>query len=307
MTLIVAVTGPQSIWLLADRRLTYAGRRPPKDDARKIIFLETTDDRAILAYAGLGATALGTEPSDWMSAVLRGRKLPLEKCLDGLAAALQKQFPQHMARMPASDRLAHHVIIPAFIGEEPRLYTIDLVFAPDRKSYKFRYTHHITDKPPASAPRPPRLGMGGSGALYLDQDRKWMRVVLHLVKAHDRGRISPNAVADYLAIQNYNAHLAVTDKSVGPRCIVAWRFRKGGVHGGGGGQQFYSHNKRDASPSLPTISNGKDVHSIVEVMLPRWEKWSAATLAGEPVEDLDIDEINAALACLPHEPDENLR
>jgi hypothetical protein len=49
------------------------------------MFLETTDDVAILGYAGLGATALGTKPADWMSAVLRGRNLPLEKSLEVLA------------------------------------------------------------------------------------------------------------------------------------------------------------------------------------------------------------------------------
>ena len=71
MTLIVTVNGPEAIWLVADRRLT--GRRGPiRDDARKLMFLETDDGVAILGYAGLGATARGTEPADWMSAVLRG-------------------------------------------------------------------------------------------------------------------------------------------------------------------------------------------------------------------------------------------
>ena len=77
MTFILAVRGPKSIWLLADRRLSYEGRLP-KDDACKVMFLETTDGVAILGYAGLGATARGTEPSDWMSAVLRGRNFPLD-------------------------------------------------------------------------------------------------------------------------------------------------------------------------------------------------------------------------------------
>ena len=41
MTLIVAAVGPESLWLLADRRLSYV-RRPPRDDATKIMILETT-------------------------------------------------------------------------------------------------------------------------------------------------------------------------------------------------------------------------------------------------------------------------
>ena len=109
VTLVVAVNGPESIWLLADRRLSYKNR-PPKDDARKVMFLETTDGVAILGYAGLGATALGTEPSDWMSAVLRGRNLPLEQSLGVLAEAMKKQLPRHIVRMPVDGRPAHNVV-----------------------------------------------------------------------------------------------------------------------------------------------------------------------------------------------------
>jgi hypothetical protein len=49
------------------------------------MFLETADGVAILGYAGLGATALATEPAHWMRAVLRGRVLPLERSLEVLA------------------------------------------------------------------------------------------------------------------------------------------------------------------------------------------------------------------------------
>jgi hypothetical protein len=173
MTLVVAVARPEAIWLLADRRLSFGGR-PPKDDGRKIMFLETTDGVAILGYAGLGATARGTEPADWMSAVLRGRKLPLEQSLGVLADAMQKQLPRHMVRMPGNAGVAHHVIVPAFLGKEPRLYSIDLVFAADRKSYKFRYTRHVN---PGGCSTP-QLGIGGSGAPHLMRSDTWMRNLL---------------------------------------------------------------------------------------------------------------------------------
>ena len=105
------------------------------------MFLETTDGVAILGYAGLGATALGTEPADWMSAVLRGRNFTLEQSLGTLADAMKNQLPRHMVLMPGAP--AHNVFVPAFVGEDARLYTIDLVFASDRKSYQFRYTRHV--------------------------------------------------------------------------------------------------------------------------------------------------------------------
>lgn len=163
MTLIVTANGPESIWLLGDRRLSYNGH-PPKDDARKAMFLETTDGIAILGYAGLGATDLGTEPADWMSAVLRGRNLPLEQSLHVLAEAMKKQLPPHMVKMPGSGGPAHNVIVPASLGNEPRLYTIDRVFSPDHKSYRFRYARQVIHKPTSTAPRTPRLGIGGGPA-----------------------------------------------------------------------------------------------------------------------------------------------
>ena len=40
--------------------------------------------------AGLGETAQGTEPADWMSAVLRGRRLSLEQSLGVIADASKR-------------------------------------------------------------------------------------------------------------------------------------------------------------------------------------------------------------------------
>lgn len=301
MTLVVAVTGPESIWMLADRRLSYAGH-PPKEDGRKFMHMDTTDGVAILGYAGLGATGHRTEPADWMSAVLRGRNLTLEQSLSVMAKAMREQFPRHLIQMPVSSVAAHHVIIPAFVENEPRFYTIDIVFASDRKRYQFRYRRHVAKKTPTSVPTTPRLGIGGSGALYLAKNKKWTRSLLRLVKANDRGNISPITVADHLAALNNEVHLALSDKSVGPRCIVAWRFRKGG-----GGQQFYTGTQRDSiSSSLPTISRGMDISALLAVVGPQMKGMIDAMLADEVPQELDKDEINASLACLPSEPDEKL-
>src|SRR5438128_789579 len=124
-----------------------------------------------------------------MRAVMRGRNLPLVQSLAVLAEALKKQFPRHMLRIAGDGPLAHNVFVPAFLGKEPRLYTIDLVFAPDRQSYAFRYTRHVVEKPALAAPRTPRIGVAGSGALYLAQDTKWMRSLLRMVRANDRGHL----------------------------------------------------------------------------------------------------------------------
>jgi hypothetical protein len=86
VTLVLTVNGPETLWMVADRRLSYDGR-PPSDFARKVMVLETTDGLAILGYAGLGATAQGNQPADWMSAVLRGINAPLEQSLGIIADA----------------------------------------------------------------------------------------------------------------------------------------------------------------------------------------------------------------------------
>ncbi|HSG15108.1 MAG TPA: hypothetical protein VLE70_02145, partial [Anaerolineae bacterium] len=249
VTLVLAVIQPETIWLLANRRLSSKGR-PPKDDGLKMVSLDTTDGRAILAYAGLGATALGTEPAGWMAAVLRGKNLPLEQSLGVLAGEMQRQLPRHLRQMPANSVAAHHVIVPAFLGTELRLYSIELALTPDRKSYNFQYTRHVRPKP--VSPGPPPLGLGGTGGFHLMRDTKWARSVLRAVKAHDSRKLPALEVADHLATLNNKVHLDMADGSVGPRCVVVWRYRKDGVHGGGGGQQYYTGTQRDAdNPSLP--------------------------------------------------------
>jgi len=305
VTLVLTVTAPDSIWLVADRRLSSRGSTV-KDDGRKLTFLETTDGVAILGYAGLGATAKGVEPADWMSAVLRGRNLPLEQCLSLLAKAIQTQIPRHLKRMTEFRQPAHHVICPAFLGESVRLYSIDLVLSEDRKRHWFRYTRHVAQSSPESPSLTPRVGIAGSGAVYLSQHREWIRPLLRVVRAHDRGQVSSRAVGDHLARLNHEVHLAMKDQSVGPRCTVAWRLRKGGRHQGGGGHQFYTGTERDSSsPSLPTIVTGIDLSALVEVMMPHFQGQLRETGAGRQGE-LDKDKINAELARLPEKPDEDL-
>lgn len=293
--------------MLADRRLSYRGRAP-KEDGRKIMFLDTTDAVAILGYAGLGATPKGTEPSDWMGAVLRGRNLPLEQSLGVLADALQRQFPPHLMRLPPSVLASHNVLIPAFVGSEARLYSIDLTIAQDRKRTAFRYTRHVVDPAGPRPSRTPRVGLAGSGAIYLACDRRWIRRLLTLVRASDRKQISPHVVADYLSTLNHATHVNTADGSVGPRCIVAWRHRKTGAHGGGGAHQFYDSLKRvPDSGALATIANGMDVQALVRATMPHTLAQMNALMEGQAPPELDVAALNAELARLPEHPDEHLK
>jgi hypothetical protein len=304
MTLILTVSGRESIWMLGDRRLSSKGRAP-KDDGRKLMLLDTTDGTAILGYAGLGATAFGTEPADWMAAVLRGRNLSLEHSLGVLAEAMKKQLPRHLIQMPRPGRPAHTVLVKALLNGEVKLYTIDLVFSPDRTQLFFRYTRHVAND---VRQQTPRIGLGGSGAQYLLRDKRWIRPLLRLVSAYERGQIAPVTLSDFLSELNFNSHLGTEDESVGPKSIVVWRNRKEGRFKGGGGHQYYEgRNRTDVTGALPLITQGTDLNKIIEVIMPRTLAMFDTLRAGGEPEEFDKDEINAELAKLPNEPDEQLR
>jgi hypothetical protein len=306
VTLVLSVHSRDSLWLVVDRRLSYGGHRPPIDDAIKVMDLETTDGRGLLAYAGLGATSQGTQPSEWMSSVLRGRGgLTFEQALGILATVATRELPKHLASMLGG---AHFIIVPAFVrGVGPRLYSIDNIVHGKTGRHWYRFTSH--QYAAESWSRSPRIALGGTGGLYLAQKAPgWQRDLLSLVKAHDHGKASDRLIADQLAKLNYEAHREVRDGTVGPRCIVVWRRRPDARQPApGGGHQFYTCVERDRnSGGIPTIGNGMDVNSIVSVMMEHFRSRFADGFSPATFQ-VDEGEMNRLLANLPDKPDEKLR
>lgn len=311
VTLVLSIRSRDSMWLVVDRRLSYGGRRRPIDDAVKVMNLETTDGQGLLAYAGLGATSLGTQPSEWMSAILRGRGgLGFEQALKLLSDAASRELPSHLMALPDSSR-AHFIIIPAFVHHGGyRLYSVDNVIHPETGRHWYRYTRHVRDAQENSPSV--SIALGGTGGLYLQKtSEQWLRVMLHLVKAHDRGKVSDHLVADQFARLNYEAHQAVRDGTVGPRCIVVWRRRQGSRRAKlltGGGHQSYTGVDRDrSSVGIPSISNGLDVKAIGNVLmqdlLRRVEEYGFC----DKTFDVDEEIRTRLVENLPSEPDEKLR
>ena len=289
MTLVVTIHGPKTVWVLSDRRLS-SGRRIVREDACKMMCLETMDGVAILAYAGLGATRLGTQPSDWMSAVLRGRSfLTMERSLSVLFAAFQREIPKQLRHFQGHP--GHSIRIPAFINDQLRFFVVEAEFDPTGGHYLTRHVRLIAG-PHLKSPETPRVSIAGSGRDYVKKG--WDRRLLRLANACDRGQLSPAFVAGHLAALNHETHCAAVatgDQSVGDRSIVAWCHPKGS--GRGGAHRCYTGLRVDAvTPSLPTIANGMDVQAIIEMMAGRGN---------------DIDAIRAGLAQLPDAPDEALR
>jgi hypothetical protein len=266
--------------------------------------LRTADGIALLGYAGLGATPSGTQPSEWMSATLRGRgDLNLEQSLRVLSAVAQRELPKYLTLMRGGG--SHVVVAAAFIKNVgPRLFTIHNSFNVVTNTYDhdFRgYMHSTHPELWAGA----RIGLAGTGGAYLGtkRDPKWQRILLNLADAHDRGKISAQAVADHLALLNDSVSRKLPE-TVGPRCLVVWRGTD--EQGGGAHLQYTGVIRERGQQSFPSISHGMDVHSLLEILTEEFLKNGSGTLEDLNF-DLDTEEVNRKLAELPEHPDERLR
>lgn len=294
-----------TLWLLVDRRLSAKGRRPI-DDAVKIMDLTAVDGRGLLAYAGLGATLRGTQPSEWMTAVLRGRgNLTFEQALGVLSSAANRELPKHIASLPGA---AHFIVAPAFIRDiGARLYCIANAVHHTTGEHLHRYTRF--EVPTKQGTRSQNVALSGTGGEYLYRRIElWRRNLQSLLKAHDRGKVSAYLIADQLARLNHEAHHGVRDGSVGPRCIVIWRRRLDARRpGSGGAHQFYTGIERDVrSPEIPSIHHGMDLRPVFQVIMKQFGRQRAE---GVPVRErkLDMSQVNRELATFPEGPDERLR
>jgi hypothetical protein len=307
MTLIMSVHGRHTVWLVADRRLSYGIRRRPVDDAVKVLVLETQDGVGLLGYAGLGATGVGTQPSDWMSAVLRGRPgLSFEQALGVLADASTRELPKHLIRLPGG---GHSIVCAAFLSNiGARVYTVDNHLNRLTGEHRYRYTRHVIH---GDRPTPPRIALGGSGGWHLQSSGSlWIRPLLRLVRAHDRGSVSHAIVAKELARLNWETHKALGDGTVGPRCVVAWMCRQGAPAGFGGGHLYFSGVELDnGGPILPSVANGMDVRALCGVIgeefmahIHRHGYGGVSSFGGSGME-----RVERRLARMPWEPDEELR
>lgn len=311
MTFVLSVQTAGSIWLVADRRLSGAGIAPI-DDAVKIANLETTDGVAILGYAGLGATAIGSQPSHWVSNVLRGRNLQLEPSLCLIADAMRREFATHLSTLKDVELRRHSFLVPAFNDGRHKLYAIQLRYTDG--AYHAHLTRGIMDGPQLAMQITIPFAATGSGVSALRALRNWQRPILHLLKAYHKGRISAAAVADRLAEVAFKVHQSTLDGTVGPRSIVIWRNAQSGIHKGGGAQRCYDGTSHDyPCPGLPTIGRGMDIGAIASMLMremaPHFEKWAMAVEADPEAEmqEVDAENIKAGLAGLPSGPDEKLR
>lgn len=305
MTLVLSINGPDIIWIVADKRLSFADGRI-SDSARKIAVIETGHDVALLGYSGLGVTAAGVEPADWIISVLRSRTLSIEKSLEAIANATARELPNHLKQLyGVIRRPLHNMLVPAFVDGEARLYSIDIQLSVDGREYQTRFVRHFGEKKQATVRKTPRLGATGSGSVQLLSDKRWIRPLLRLVRAVSNDQLSPIAVADQLAKLCHDVHLL--NPTVGPSSVVVWRRKRNSGNGGGGAHQDYLGGRRVGHASMiPMIGGGMDLNAIVKSLLP-----SVIAHFSQPSADVnksfDAVKINENLSKLPSTPDETLK
>jgi hypothetical protein len=310
MTLILTIQTRGSIWLVADRRLSAPGMLPI-DDAIKATRVYAADGVAILGYAGLGATARRNQPSQWVSDVLSGRRnLKLEEILSVVANAMRREFRPHMEGAKNNLLRQHSFIVPAFVNDRPRIYTIDMARIDER--WLFRYTRHTMGSTVASLQVTPPIALGGSGVAALLRIDPWKRHLLRLMKAYHRKRICGQTVAKYLAQLAYQSHQGTQDGTVGPDCLVVWQNSKQSKLRGGGDFAFFSRGAHIGVGSIPTIDDGMDMVAMVktfkEDLMRYFEAVFSAQERGEkPPNMVFSEEAKQRLSKLPLKPDEKLR
>lgn len=302
MTCIISLASRHTIWLASDRRLSLPNRAP-LEHARKVMVLETGDGCALLGYAGLGRTALGTEPSDWMFNVLRGRNLPMDESLSVLAGAVQREFPRHLMRIGSGFLPLHGIIIPAFVSGKYLFYSIGLRLDHKRQSGEMRLQKWI---PAGSGSQPPRLVVAGSAESVLMRDKSWVRPLLRLASASDRGQISPETVANQLA--RIIVDVSKRDRFTGMNSIVCWRNRKGGPHKMGGEHKFYDNGVRVINDAvIPQLTRGYPISDVCAALMPLFMDNFARWGGKGPLKPVDDATMAAAVSKIADMPDENLK
>jgi hypothetical protein len=190
MTLVFTASTPKTAWLLVDRRLSWPGRAP-NDTAQKLISVETKDGQVLIGYCGLGETAQGTQPSDWMARTLRGVTLPLEQSLEVLREAAERRL------LPFINQIGgyHAMIAVGFRNGEPRTYGIEVIGGRTPKATLRWHTWKVFQ---SFGQRGAFFAAGGSGIVAVAKESLRSKNLLHILRAHDCGRINPPTVARYL-------------------------------------------------------------------------------------------------------------
>jgi hypothetical protein len=254
MTLVIGACLSKGIWVLTDRRVTFKAR-PPVDDAVKVFSLSAHGGTALFAYAGLGMTANGEQPSDWFKRITRAMRTSatVEDGVRVIAAAMNEHLPKHLQTLTWTSKVVDHgVLCLAVVKGKPRAYSLVMRVKAGATKPLFNVHELNFDK---MTRIPISIFKGGSGASHVSR-----RELLTLFRARERGQISEQTVADRLAAICHRVHLR--EPTVGTRSIVAYRT-------GRGGGRTYGYDGTKLTPGhigIPSIVAGMDLAAMTAYM-----------------------------------------
>jgi hypothetical protein len=292
MTLALVALGENSIWAMADRMLSFEGKT--RTDAIKLAEFQGDDGVAVIAYAGLGETAAGMQPSQWITNVLRGYKpIAIEQGLTVLAEATFKNLAPNLLDLPQKTGRSHAFLIAAHINKKPQLFTIEVELNAEGSLVHTRHTRWLN-----SRGVPHRIAIAGSGAAFLLKESRLLRNVLTAIRAADAGKASHQEVSELF--EAVNARVAANVNSVSAACIVLWR-----IIGEGGGAHRWFPPAEGAPEFIPSVAGGMPAHEIISAILPTMQEHLHKLMRGEQSE-IDPKKMQALINHISDTPDSSL-
>ena len=162
MTFAATVVSRIGIWQVADHRLSRAGT-PLTDPSMKQVLLECRDGKALISYAGIGASPqFQLHVSDWVRKLLRGRDLTVEGALNILVQAATDKLTRYHTH--------HTFMIGASVNSDPVFYGItNRSFDPNAKTFAIASQFQLMTNRLNHHPKCILFGMEGTGSLALQQ------------------------------------------------------------------------------------------------------------------------------------------
>lgn len=268
MTLLIAMSKPDGLYLSADFRVTRSGRSESEQAIKflTVHFALKDGPRALMGFTGLAELSDGTGVGDWLRETIRGEDQSFDQTMSHLLGRLNRDLRKYRAAL-IINILAVHGTRRFFGG-----FSNVRQFSPQGNAgltKEFGYRMHELDQS--------YCFFNGSGAATA------VKLGLHeLVKS--QLDVVPRKTHDHLKLlATVNRRVAAVDKTVSPHSHVTFL---------PGSDRFSptSHTFREADdPSIPfrmpLITQGIDLDYLMQQSHARFTKF----FAGEEDVDDDID------------------
>ncbi len=292
MTLILAMSKPEGIYLSVDYRITNVRTQECLDDDRvkhlTVHYPPENGPKALFAHTGVAELPDGTSIADWLRETIRGENEVIDVSMRHVKKRLNRDLSRYLHRHKAS-----LIIIALVIEGNKRFLGGFHNFQPDLSIAK-EFAYEMTE---------------------LTEPGWWAYGSVHKRVADDHGdRLTaalgvrprrPHSHMKLLASVNRR----VADKTVSPYCHVAFLpagdyFTTGGESSRGPQSQVFVEHGESVRFKMPMITNGIDASFTMEHFHQEAQELFKLMKAGKepgpsPLSSLSPDEINKHLKRRP--------